>query len=276
MPVKLASRRARLPPSYPRSRLSLPARLGERPVREVKGYVREGFGLSRLSRAPGALVSDTLGKFLRRRQIVTSDAEIGIAAFEPLERVTLMSDSLSSRRFTVRDGMILVAAFALAVWLCRLKLLLWFSGNANPDTVTITWNRRDWLAYYSTLYPALMIASFSILFLRLLEPRPHGLRLRRQPGFIASIAAVFIIIYHSLFFFNSIQESNWLMVREFLMGSIGPWTIAPAIGLAWLVQVIIGARRPEPGWIDRSGRIVGWTWIMLYAIVIAIRYLKLR
>ena len=187
-----------------------------------------------------------------------------------------MSERLSSRRFTVRDGIILVAAFALAVWLFYVKVLLVLrERGAISDTITLAWHLRNWLTYNSVLYPALMIASFSILFFRFLEPRPHGLRLSRQPGFIASIAVVFIIINDSLFVYSQTRDFSMSMGRSFFLSTIGPWRIAPAIGLAWLVQVMLGARRPESGWIDRSGRIIGWTWIMLAAIGFAIRYLKL-
>ena len=41
---------------------------------------------------------------------------------------------------------------------------------------------------------------------------------------------------------------------------------APAVAGAWLVLVVSGRWRPERGWIDRFGRVLGVLWLALEAL----------
>ncbi len=37
---------------------------------------------------------------------------------------------------------------------------------------------------------------------------------------------------------------------------------ASVIPITWLLLVLGRRWRPEPGWIDRAGRLLGWSWIV--------------
>ena len=81
-----------------------------------------------------------------------------------------------SRRFSLLDGMILVAGMGLAVAGCRPQYYE-RSGMRLPFTL---------LAMAGV---CLVVLTFSILALRLRHPRPPLRRLVRQPGFLACLGA---------------------------------------------------------------------------------------
>jgi hypothetical protein len=39
--------------------------------------------------------------------------------------------------------------------------------------------------------------------------------------------------------------------------------IGVAVASSWLLLLVSGRWRPEPSWIDRSGRVLGWIWIAI-------------
>ena len=106
------------------------------------------------------------------------------------------------RPFTVMDGMILVAAVALTLWL--VKVSDEYNGSLfsrgrfdNPHDLT---DESD-IPYLSALCdmvrkgaaPLLLPASFALLITRLRSPRPALRRLARQPGFAATSAVALIV-----------------------------------------------------------------------------------
>ncbi|MEO6809816.1 MAG: hypothetical protein ABI353_11950, partial [Isosphaeraceae bacterium] len=47
----------------------------------------------------------------------------------------------------------------------------------------------------------------------------------------------------------------------------GCWTkIGVTVSVTWIILLLSGQRRPEPGWIDRRGRILGSCWIAIFLI----------
>jgi hypothetical protein len=180
-----------------------------------------------------------------------------------------MVRATTPRPVTIRDGTVFVAAAAVGLWLSRMTIQGF--GIINRPLTTLS---KDWMHYLSASSPVLLVASQAVLLIRLLKPRPSGLRLRRQPGLVASIAAAFMALIQTVCFTlpGLLQLSQpwpfpfpgWVYV--FLMYVSAPGPIARAIAVAWCVQAVVGAWRPEPSWADRLGRAIGLAWIGLFVV----------
>jgi len=115
----------------------------------------------------------------------------------------------------------------------------------------------------------LALSSLVVLALRLRQPRPSVRRIIRQQGTVACFAALsmtlltkthqLVIWFPSPFF--SEQLSN-LSVGEWVWFlASGREEPAYVVGIAWIIFVLGRLVLREEGWIDRSGRVVGWSWI---------------
>ncbi len=173
------------------------------------------------------------------------------------------------RRFTILDGMILVAAAAIAVaWLRGvLKIYLSVLGSARgaslPDR--ILWGLPN-------LVPPLVLATFVTLVLRSVRPRPSWRKISYQPGFAACAAAALIVSLQFVYRFSivAVKQLSDLKTR----GTASVLALAQiatdltgtglAVMAAWLILMLIRGWRVEPTWIDRLGRLIGVCWIVLY------------
>lgn len=165
------------------------------------------------------------------------------------------------RRFNLGDAMILVAAAALML----------ASLPEAPDPIRTF---RDIPTGSLQPYLSLVVVSARFLFIpwlcltagyvvcRLARPRPPWRRLREQPGFVAVAAALALAAWNVV----------WLILYNRRRGSLGAdlWEIIPSIPPAvigsWIALWLVGRWAPEPGWIDRLGRGIGWGWIALYLV----------
>src|SRR5262249_30562253 len=123
------------------------------------------------------------------------------------------------------------------------------------------------------LIPLLVTWTFTIVLLRCLQPRPHLRRLPRQPGLAACGATILALgVTHlgflaqcavGLIVMGQVLAIPWTSAPDYFFLQIAPSTvpIACAILAAWLILAVTGMRRPEPTWIDRTGRILGVLWI---------------
>jgi hypothetical protein len=171
------------------------------------------------------------------------------------------------RKFTLIDAMVLIAATAVAL------VPISFVCN-DPDThlglVDDGWPLWSiWLFAWelNMLMSALVItSSAAILFLRLRSPRPRFSRICRQPG----AAACLIILVATFYFFaqygllvcfyhaggyewnEAVTLIRWESVRAALAG----W-VDISIPIVWLILWLGKFWRPEPSWIDRTGRVIG-------------------
>ncbi|WP_435019072.1 hypothetical protein TA3x_001068 [Tundrisphaera sp. TA3] len=130
------------------------------------------------------------------------------------------------------------------------------------------------------VYPLLATWSLSLLVLRLRSPRPRGPRLWRQPGFTASVAAVFIAGINGLIglatmihYFGVTAASKVLLCGEssiwlrcFLPNAEDAPQVGTAIAAAWFILALSGRWKAEPGWIDRLGRVVGALWLIVSSL----------
>lgn len=169
------------------------------------------------------------------------------------------------RRFTLLDGMVLVAAVAFGLGVTR-----WYhKGRADwfQDGIQINfWIIPSYLAWMILpLTPALM-------FLRLRKPHPTRRRLIRQPGFQAGLAIwfawfVWIINQGGVIYDNWRDGVPWVRLLDFepdLHHRIAPFIVA-----IWGATWAVGRRKAEQGWIDRAGRGLGWLWIGVWLLIVA-------
>ncbi len=165
--------------------------------------------------------------------------------------------TISERRFTIADAMLLIAATAVGLSVQRDWIAPVFRGPLYP------------LRYYVDL-PYLLLAplnfywTLAFVAIRLRSPRPSPRRLGRQPGFIAGLAVILATLIHAVLGANlvfSARGVQWDRVDHLLLNLSPAQTIAPAVAVAWMVLAVSGRWRPNAGWIDRLGRFIGLTWL---------------
>lgn len=160
-------------------------------------------------------------------------------------------DGPPCRRFTILDGMAFVAATAI----CLLGI------RATLGDVSGAWERlRErgltplsrpdmWAVHvYAAVVGSVGILTVTFLVIRLRRPRPTLRQLIRQPGMMACTIIVAYIPMLSLFTSRRSGPLLWL-------------TMSASVAAAWIVTWWCGRLRPEPGWIDRFGRVLGACWI---------------
>lgn len=164
------------------------------------------------------------------------------------------------RRFTLLDGMILIAAAAVWMALSRSVIdMLWTDWHelrrrglsllSRPDIC------RSWeIGILNMLMLGVFILTPTFLVLRLRRPRPPMERLSWQPGWMAC----------------------WLICWEFIpvgiLGARGAYLLSSSVAIAWLAAWWTGRIRPEPGWIDGLGRFLGACWISLAGFLLLFRW----
>jgi hypothetical protein len=171
------------------------------------------------------------------------------------------------RKFTILDGMILVAAAGCGLALSRAMstwsgyALNWF-GRVTEDPVKV-----------GAAIPFLMTITPAVLLMRLRRPRPRWQRLTRQPGMAACSAAVVPIAiallricrfewfsdhvgYDDMYTWVSWETPFWDCGFH-----VGCWVL-----VAWLALALSRRRRSELSGIDRLGRVVGAGWLTILAV----------
>ena len=178
--------------------------------------------------------------------------------------------TVPSRRLTIADVMILVPVVAAGTIILRSSLPgFWrlsgiFAGDL-PDPGRLLW-LWQWLHGVGSCFVVPMMAALVVIRLR--QPRPSLRRLGRQPGFVACLAMLSSLVPGGL----------WVATFYHLPGQTFNviWTIITyytdsAVLGSWLALSLAGRWRSEPGWIDRSGRVLGWYWIVMFAWMPAVQ-----
>jgi hypothetical protein len=181
------------------------------------------------------------------------------------DRSTAVSPT-ATRKFTLIDAMVLVAATALSLVMIRdylnnerFRRILSLPGDWRMSTL--------WLhgcAYVGVLSPLAVALSLALFILCLRKPRPEMRLLLRQPGMVASCGTV---IAGSLFvlkvFFSSLAvDRPWGLVRLYDIWMMRlPWS-AEVVAAAWILLWLSGNWQSEASWIDRAGRALGVYWVV--------------
>jgi hypothetical protein len=191
------------------------------------------------------------------------------------EKGVCVMNSTTPRRMTIVDGMILVAGFALGIWVSemiwipRLKMMASIAPDvwaANPVRLMCHWGS---LVLRHT-QPIAAVLTLTMLLLRLLPPRPDIRRLSRQPGFAAcGAASIAICIGGGLnyatttaIFVAGFETRGYTWVALFPKGS----EPGIAISACWALLALGRRWRSERSWIDRLGRLLGVYWLAMIVI----------
>jgi hypothetical protein len=200
------------------------------------------------------------------------------------------------RRFNLGDLMILIAAIGIATMTLR---SLWQGLTVGPGEGywSVTPSRLLVAAILSACATPLTLACLAF---RIRRPRPPWRRVAIQPGTAALVACSVIFAFQvaevaislalpNVYPFGGTKvspirfgfgESVSLVVMRStsgneLIGHIEPLACfgalttnfatpcGPAVAAVWLVLALSGRWRPERSWIDRLGRFLGVTWIVI-------------
>ncbi len=178
------------------------------------------------------------------------------------------------RRFTIADGMILVAAAGVALMAIR-DTLQWrdFSETSAFADTFVRW-AHDGIYVLGALSTALLIC-------RLRRPRPPRRRLWLLPGTTPALATTVVsleclagAVKSSVASRRSLEPLpshifgrglSTMVLFEFESRYLSSWEfVAPEVGLTWLVLFLAGRWRTEASWVDRLGRALGFCWLVLF------------
>jgi hypothetical protein len=180
------------------------------------------------------------------------------------------------RHFRLGDGMVLVAATAVAFAIFRETLSV-------PVAFTTFGGRgEEWLFYWmhrAVPFPAMW--SLAVFALAVFDRSQVRRRKLRHPGIVACCAAVVVLALTSLvasaFYGLHALEEFGAIPRIFThtrnAHAMPPFANAPmeeivgaAVLGAWSVMAASGRWKNQRTWLDRAGRLLGIIWIGLFLI----------
>jgi hypothetical protein len=179
-----------------------------------------------------------------------------------------LSPPSHSRKFSLLDAMILVAA--AAIWLTLTRHFAFAATKSNFDSIWYLGN-YGWIGILRHQIGLLLwVLSLTVIALRLRSPRPSRRRLWSQPGFSACVAAVLGVFLQALEtgIGRHAQLTGWVKWDHFWMAFLWvEWPYAgPAVAGAWLALAWSRRWRAEPSMVDRLGRLIGICWLIQYFI----------
>ncbi len=201
------------------------------------------------------------------------------------------------RRFNLGDLMILIAAIALATVTLR---SLW-QGLTVGDGARYWSVTPSRLLVAATLSACVTPMTLACLAFRVRRPRPAWRRVALQPGAAASLACSVVFAFQSAEVAASLLWPKLAGLGGFVYAKISPIRFGdsvslvvmrsrlgngvighiepaacfgvlttnfitpcgPVVAAVWLLLALSGRWRPERSWIDRLGRVVGATWIVV-------------
>ncbi|SIN78480.1 hypothetical protein SAMN05444166_0834 [Singulisphaera sp. GP187] len=186
---------------------------------------------------------------------------------------------MPDRKFVLFDLMIVVANLAIALawqrWLAhvfepRFRLGLQWRPNGR-----LTGNQYYYL-WVQLCGPILVLMTTTGIAFRLRSPRPGWSELRVQPGFVAAIAVMSWVVPAAVILsvLNLVVDLGYTIPfnkGEVPIIIIDKLTeIGTIVATAWATMLCIGQWRPEPGWIDRYNRVVGFCWIAYTVLLVVV------
>jgi hypothetical protein len=160
------------------------------------------------------------------------------------------------RRFTLLDAMILVTATACVLLVDgNLRFLAAAVGRVEPGrlrdpshlTVVVPLLVRAGLQF---LVICLVLATPTVLLLRMMRPRPPLPELMRQPGVHACGVA-------------TVAQFLFLFLKTFA-GTTHPVLVPFAVAVDWAWLASTRRWRSEASWVDRAGWAIGVGWLLLF------------
>ena len=209
------------------------------------------------------------------RPTASHDAKMGISPMRPR----------TTRPFQISDALVLVAATGLGLAGCR----FWLSASKNGwdalwPTGAEPMPKRLWLAALGAIpISSILLLSWTaaVFWLRLRDPRPRRRQLWCQPGFLACVAAVYFFAWKcvgvgllaaaevltasptplpKINYGDLVKELAFMLLSSHFAPQAN---VGAAVLLLWLVTWASGRCRPEPSWVDRSGRVLGAVWVCI-------------
>lgn len=177
-------------------------------------------------------------------------------------------ESSHCREFRLADAMILLAGGALALsvgshllllladMLGRLCREVTFHIADLPTHWPLFWDAthyslRNTLWYGFQLAETFLFGMTPAFFvLRLRRPRPPLRALLRQPGTVAGLAMVFGLFWGT-------GGLLWLFPSKFDSMIAAPAAVGGAVVIAWIALALTRRWKPEAGWVDLVGRVLG-------------------
>lgn len=181
----------------------------------------------------------------------------------------------TDRKFSIADGLVLIAGIAAGMALVRL---------ANPDvTAAHVWNaftrpEGGWtfvnvieLGVESSVEFAVpIVAAWTPVCLLIQVPRTRWRRLKRQPGFVAcaiasslTLATIALCVLLSA---GPLWNSRGAGLGYELVRTFGGLIPGSGVLSSWATMSLCGACRPVASWPDRLGRVTGAVWVAMGAM----------
>jgi hypothetical protein len=179
----------------------------------------------------------------------------------------------TERRFTIADGLILVAATAAGLALMRsafgpftIDAVLRKVGDLNRPPEQLMDGAAGLVIVF--VMPCLAAWTLAVALLVLRRPRPGLFRLTRRPGamacFAAGVATPAALVAHLV-----VMRSRVANLGSVVEAVVMSWTLAAtALVSCWLTMVVSGRWRAEPTWLDRLGRALGFAWLAVYPLLL--------
>jgi hypothetical protein len=167
---------------------------------------------------------------------------------------------MRARRFTLLDGMLLVASLALA-------LTCWKAVGPHMCAPY----RAGWGRFLTATPSFVLPLTLMLVPLGLLAPRPPWRRLWRSPGWNVGVAIVIALpvcvmrdapLIVSWMRRPSGSYSEW--ESEYQLISIlleYPWVATSTVAAAWAILALSRRWRSDRSWVDRLGTVYGVYWI---------------
>jgi hypothetical protein len=178
-----------------------------------------------------------------------------------------------NRRFRLFDAMVLIAALApgLVMGQCYVRCFTVLANLVSTERINVrVMGPREW-AY--ACVPMLVMLTLALGPMGLVVPRSRFLRRARRPGLIPGyvaalgLAAALVRTVHD-------RLTSFAITHYADVGILGPGEtfslrvvaaknmIGAGVALSWLILWLGGGWRPGRTWIDRTGRVLGWLWIV--------------
>lgn len=163
------------------------------------------------------------------------------------------------RKPNLLDAMILIAAGAVGLGLGRAAIIDGRPRRALPPSFRFMQALQD---LHAGAVACVLTLSIALVVIRLRRPRPPILALLKQPGWMGCVGSTVMTLATGICWVWSPgvpRLSDYL----FFLSTMGAWGVI----LGWMSLILAWSWRPEPGWIDRAGRVLSLCWIALVGLL---------